>query len=132
MYPRYWKRWFAMDQRAANHPIQLAMHNSPYRFNVNPAGRRSFKTERAKRRPGLGEIGHDPAVAEPHTVGTAMPLDLDLDVDAIVTGDQLHSGPRKASSRAVRFQLESVCSGSRTSCDSSKARIAAATIAAST
>lgn len=32
------------------HPIQLAYERSPHRFNVVPAGRRSGKTERAKRR----------------------------------------------------------------------------------
>lgn len=32
------------------HPVQLAYELSPHRFNVVPAGRRSGKTERAKRR----------------------------------------------------------------------------------
>lgn len=32
------------------HPTQLAYANSPHRFNVVPAGRRSGKTERAKRK----------------------------------------------------------------------------------
>ena len=32
------------------HPTQLAYWNSPHRFNVVPAGRRSGKTERAKRK----------------------------------------------------------------------------------
>lgn len=32
------------------HPVQLAYWNSPHRFNVVPAGRRSGKTERAKRK----------------------------------------------------------------------------------
>lgn len=32
------------------HPVQLAYEASPHRFNVVPAGRRSGKTERAKRR----------------------------------------------------------------------------------
>lgn len=40
------RRWTPMR----HHDTQLAFRNSPHRFNIVPAGRRSGKTERAKRR----------------------------------------------------------------------------------
>jgi len=46
------------------HAVQLAYANSPARFNVVPAGRRSGKTERAKRKVikrALGEMRYDDA-----------------------------------------------------------------------
>ena len=39
-------RWTRLEP----HPVQLAYRGSPHRFNVVPAGRRSGKTERAKRK----------------------------------------------------------------------------------
>lgn len=45
LYQRDLKRWYPL----IDHPVQLALINDDVRFKVVPAGRRSGKTERAKR-----------------------------------------------------------------------------------
>ena len=42
---RCWERWYPL----IDHPIQTQLVEDPHRFKVVPAGRRSGKTERAKR-----------------------------------------------------------------------------------
>jgi hypothetical protein len=43
-------RWYPSGQPMRSHPVQAAYYQSRHRFNVVPAGRRSGKTEIAKRR----------------------------------------------------------------------------------
>lgn len=45
-----------------HHPVQVRLQASPARHNVNPAGRRSFKTERAKRKLIMGTEHHPGAL----------------------------------------------------------------------
>jgi len=43
---KHFDRWYDLNP----HPVQEALVNDPYRFKIVPAGRRSGKTERAKRK----------------------------------------------------------------------------------
>ena len=43
-------RWFKIPPHVLIHPVQVRLKNSKVQFNVIAAGRRSFKTERLKRR----------------------------------------------------------------------------------
>lgn len=58
------RRW----QRLMPHAKQLAFQNSPKRFNVVPAGRRSGKTERAKRRAVLKAIRYMGKLNNPRVI----------------------------------------------------------------
>src|SRR5216684_4845338 len=89
-----------------------------------------FKAQRAEPAGG-DEIGVDPSITELDAVAAVVTLDLDHGLFVSITRDEFQSRPRRDSRRPAWRHRDSVSSGSRTFCDSSKAMMAAAMIAAS-
>jgi hypothetical protein len=64
-YRAYFKRWFDLPAAALNHPVQQRLISSTAQFRVVAAGRRSYKTERAKRMLVIGDLHHPGALTLP-------------------------------------------------------------------
>src|SRR5688500_1974656 len=59
---RHLERWFTLPPAAMHHPQQAGWYNSRAQHNIVAAGRRSFKTERAKRKLVIGTPHHPGAL----------------------------------------------------------------------
>jgi hypothetical protein len=62
----YLERWFPEPEAVSNHPAHIAWHNSKSQYNIAAAGRRSWKTERAKRKLIRGTPHHHGALTLPY------------------------------------------------------------------
>src|SRR5207245_1769171 len=91
-----------------------------------------LEAKRSQIRPGVDDVGDEPAIGHADAVRTSVTLDFDWNFLAAMPGDESHERSLSASRRPACFHAELSCCGSRICCDSSNARIAAAAMAAST